>query len=108
MFVKATGEFKIASAMDQLLELGRWLASASESGTAEHGVERHLFEQMLAMGRTLLGEFFRSVGPGDEGPSVALESGMTVRRLEGERERRLVTVFGVFTIRRVVYGTRAG
>jgi hypothetical protein len=108
MFVKAMPEFKIASAMDQLLELGRWLAAAAESGTAEHVVERHLFERMLAMGRTLLGEFLRSVGPGDEGPSVTLEDGATVRRLDGERERRLVTVFGTFAIPRVVYGTRAG
>lgn len=108
MFAKATPEFNIASSMNQLIGLGKWLDAAAREGTAEHVVERELFDRMLAMGRTLLGEFFESVGPGDRGQTLTLESGQTVKRLAQEQNRRLLTVFGEFTLRRFVYGTRPG
>lgn len=106
MFAKAAMEFKIASAMNQLIGLGQWLAEAALSGTAEQVVERHLFDRMLAMGATLLGEFFQSVGPGDLGQTVTLENGQSVNRWPQAQSRRLVTVFGEFAISRFVYGTR--
>ncbi len=108
MFVHATPEFKIASAMNQLIALGQWLMESARSGTAEHVVERHLFDQMLAMGATLLGEFFQSVGPGDQGQTLTLENGQTVDRWDEMQNRRLMTVFGEFSLCRFVYGTRPG
>ena len=60
------------------------------------------------MGATLLGEFFKSVGPGDLGQAVELKNGDVVKRLPEQVVRRLVTVFGAFAIPRFVYGSRPG
>jgi hypothetical protein len=108
MFPPAHPECNVESALKQLIALGQWLATAAAAGTAEHQVERHLFKQMLAMGAELLGEFFKSVGPGDLGQAVTLNNGDVVKRLPGPSERRLVTVFGAFSIPRFVYGSRPG
>jgi hypothetical protein len=108
MFAKAGAECNVETVVLQVIELGRWLTRAAAQGTAEHVVEQHLFEEALAMGHKLLGEFFKSVGPGDAGLTATLENGRTVRRLPGEPERRLVTVFGAFDIPRCVYGSRPG
>jgi len=108
MFPTAHPECNVESALKQLMALGQWLSTAAAAGTAEHEVERHVFTRMLALGATLLGEFFKSVGPGDLGPTVELKNGEVVRRLPEQPQRRLVTVFGVFSIPRFVYGSRAG
>lgn len=108
MVPKAHPECNVESVLAKVVELGQWLTTAAASGTAEHEVERHLFTRMLAMGATLLGEFFESVGPGDLGQAVTLENGDVVKRLPGQSRRRLVTVFGAFPISRFVYGSRPG
>ncbi len=108
MFPNAHPECNVESALKHLVELGRWLSSAVTAGTAQHEVERHLFTQVLAMGATLLGEFFKSVGPGDLGQTVTLKDGGVLRRLPEQSQRRLVTVFGKFVIPRFVYGSRPG
>lgn len=108
MFVKAAAEFKVESALTQLIELGKWLGRAAASGTAEHVVERHIFGRMLAVGAELLGEFFESVGPGDLGETVTLGDGRTINRLPGKPVRRLVTVFGELSVARFAYGSRPG
>lgn len=108
MFAKTGTQCNIESILIQVVELGQWLTKAAAAGTAEHLVERHLFTQMLAMGAQFLGEFFKSVGPGDLGETVTLENGNTLNRLPAERKRRLLTVFGEFSISRFVYGSRPG
>ena len=108
MFAKAGTECNIESVLVKVVELGQWLTKAAAMGTAEHRVERHVFTEMLAMGAKCLGEFFKSVGPGDLGETVTLENGCTVNRLPNEQKRRLVTVFGEFFIGRFVYGSRPG
>lgn len=108
MFARVHPECNVKSALKQVLELGRWLTAAAEAGTAEHEVELHLFRQMLVMGATLLGEFFASVGPGDLGQAVTLKNGDVLKRLPEQPARRLVTVFGPFSIPRFVYGSRPG
>src|SRR5579862_1637326 len=108
MFADAGAEFNVETALVRVAELGRWLSQAAANGTAEHLVERHLFTQALALAANLLGEFFKSVGPGDAGPTLTLENGRTVKRLPGEPRRRLVTVLGAFDIPRCVYGSRRG
>jgi hypothetical protein len=60
------------------------------------------------MGAELFGEFLKLAGPGDKGPAATLDNGQTVKRLEEQHDRRLVTVFGEFCIPRCVYGTREG
>lgn len=108
MVPKAHLECNVESVLAKVVELGQWLTAAAAAGTAEHEVERHLFTRMLAMGATLLGEFFKSVGPGDLGQAVTLEDGDVVKRLPEQSRRRLVTVFGAFSISRFVYGSRPG
>lgn len=53
---------------------------------------------MLAMGATLLGEFFTSVGPGDLGQALTLLQGDVVKRLPVQSERP-------FSLLRFVYGS---
>jgi hypothetical protein len=108
MFLHTGTECKVESALKQVIELGQWLTRAAASGTAEHEVERHLFKEMLAMGAKLLGEFFTSVGPCDLGQTVTLKNGGVLKRLPEQQARRLVTVFGEFSIPRFVYGSRPG
>jgi hypothetical protein len=108
MFTKAAAEFKVESAVKQLIELGQWLGKAAESGIAEHVVEQRVFARILVVGAELLGEFFKSVGPGNIGETATLENGQTVNQLPGEQGRRLVTVFGEFSIPRFLYGSRPG
>src|SRR5436190_2214605 len=88
MFPKADPQCNVESVLARVIELGQWLTAAGAAGTAEHQVERHLFTQMLAMGAELLGEFFKSVGPGDLGQAVTLNNGDVVKRLPGPSERR--------------------
>ncbi len=108
MFPQPTSACNIESALKQVLELGRWLTRAAATGTAAHDVERHLFTQMLAVGGTMFGEFLKSVGPGDLGSTVTLDNGDVLKRLPEQLSRRLVTVFGTFSIARFVYGSRPG
>jgi hypothetical protein len=108
MFPKLAANCNIESVLMQIVELGQWLTKAMEMGTAEHLVEGHVFTEMLAMGAKCLGEFFKSGGPGDLGETVTLENGRAVNRLPGEQKRRLVTIFGEFSIPRFVYGWRPG
>jgi len=108
MFSKAGSECNVESVLMQVVELGRWLATAAALGTSEHLVERHLVTKVMAMGAELLDQFFKSVGPGNLGETVTLENGEVVNRLPNEQKRRLVTVFGEFSIPRFVYGSRPG
>lgn len=98
----------LAGAGRRLEDLGRWLAQAARDGTAEHTVERHLFQEMLALGHDLMQGFLTMVGPGDLGAEAALADGRSVKRWPEPQSRRLVTVFGEFSVSRCLYGTRPG
>jgi len=65
MFPKAHPECNVESVLARVVELGQWLTAAAAAGTAEHQVERHLFTQVIAMGRTLLGAFIAFGRAGD-------------------------------------------
>jgi len=108
MIAKAAVEFKVEGVRERLTELEQWLAKAAQEGAGEHEVEGHLFREMLALGAQLLGAFLKLVGPGDLGEEVALKEGRTVKRWPKQHMRRLLTVFGEFSIARWVYGTRPG
>jgi len=108
MIAKTAVEFKVEGVRERLIGLEQWLARAAEEGVGEHEVEEHLFREMLALGRQLLGAFLKLVGPGDLGEEVVLEDGRTVKRWPKQRARRLLTVFGDFWIHRWVYGARPG
>jgi hypothetical protein len=108
MVAKTTVEFKVEGVRERLTALECWVANAAREGTAEHEVERHLFQEMLALGAQLLGAFLKLVGPGDLGEVVVLGKERTVKRWPEQSVRRLLTVFGEFSITRWVYGTRPG
>jgi hypothetical protein len=91
---------------DQMDRLWQEIEGFAQEGTAAQLVERHLFRELLKMGRELLGYFFRQLGSGDQGPQVTFPDGRVLRRLFGMRERRYQSVFGEFVLSRWVYGSR--
>lgn len=89
----------------QLLTL---LTGALQEGTAVHELEGQLWDCLLALGHRSLAAFFAACGTGDLGPTLTLPEGQQVQRLEETHRRRYVSIFGVFALERVVYGTREG
>jgi hypothetical protein len=88
--------------------LAQWVCNAAQEGTAAHEVERGLFDRLLHLGKTLFQGFLSMVGPGDFGADVTLDNGRVVHRAAEQHERRLLTIFGEFTISRWVYAQREG
>src|SRR5947208_785776 len=90
---------------DHLLDLVR---QASHDGERIDTVEQDLMRHLLALGHDLLALFIANQGDGDLGPTVEAPEGRTLHRLPRSHVRRYVSLFGEFTIPRVVYGTREG
>jgi hypothetical protein len=90
----------------RLASLLEWLCESAQEGSSAHAVERGLFERVLALGTTLFQAFLKLVGPGYFGESVTLDDGRLVHRAEEQHPRRLLTVFGEFTVSRWVYAQR--
>jgi len=94
--------FKAKTEFNEILEAVR---RAAGEGIPIDEVEKDLWSKMLSLGRALLEGYVERQGNGDLGERVEYE-GRSLRRLEGDRERRYVSVFGEITISRTVYGTR--
>jgi hypothetical protein len=90
----------------QLAELQEMLRVATREAWAAHEVEQDLWQRLRQMGYEALGQFFRWQGDGNMGETVTLPSGAEWQRLEELHERRYVSIFGVFELRRVAYGSR--
>lgn len=88
--------------------LAQWIGNTAQEGTPAHEVERGLFDRLLHLGKTLFQGFLTMVGPGDFGEEVVLDNGRVVHRAAEQHERRLLTIFGRFTIARWVYAQREG
>lgn len=97
-------EFKVVAVQAEVGQLAEWVLEAAREETAAHGVERHLFAELLKVGRVLLGGFLQAAGNGDRGERIELEGGRVWKRFAGEHVRELLTVFGRFTISRCVSG----
>ena len=108
MFAKTSAGCNFEAARQQLNSMIDWIQRAARDGTSAHLAESYLLLQAKVMGHELLQVFFDLVGPGDMGPTVTLEEGHVVQRWPEPQDRRLVTTFGEFTLRRHVYGTRPG
>jgi hypothetical protein len=108
MVTERTPEFKIDEIQQQVFKIVQWTQTAAAEGTSAHEFERRLFQQMLAFGHMVYGHFLHKVGPGDLGPTTALDDGRVVTRWPQPVARRLLTLFGEFEISRCVYGTRPG
>jgi hypothetical protein len=91
---------------EQFAEMQEFVRRAAKDGQAMHEVERGLWRRVRELGRELLGQFLRWQGDGDLGETVTLPTGAELQRLEGQHERRYVSIFGVFALPRVVYGSR--
>lgn len=96
-------------ALDSLVaELAAYVRQAATAGTPAHEAEHGIWTRVLAVGRQALGLFFHLQGTGDVGEAVERPDGSTARRLPGTHARAYRSVFGDFTLDRVVYGTRVG
>lgn len=89
-------------------EIKSYVMTAACEGRPAHEVELGLWRRVLDVGHQALGLFFCLQGTGDVGDTLTLSDGRSVRRLEGLHERTYQSVFGRFTLRRAVYGSREG
>jgi hypothetical protein len=89
----------------ELDELQEYIRTSAREGRAIHDFERGVWERMLRMGRESVGLFLHLHGDGDVGETVSLPNGQEYQRLEELHQRRYVSIFGEFQLRRVVYGS---
>jgi hypothetical protein len=97
-----------ADLLSILKEMQKAVCEGARKGTPIHEMERVVWQQVLHLGRTLLGEFLAHLGTGDVGESVVLPDGRACQRLEELHSRRYVSIFGPFMLKRSVYGSREG
>jgi hypothetical protein len=81
---------------------------AARDGQPIHEVERAIWQQVLQLGKHYLMHFLALQGDGDLGATIPAPEGGDWRRLAQRHERRYVSIFGVFELSRVVYGSREG
>lgn len=84
------------------------LMYAKENEEALHNTESKILQEILKIAHQALKIYLGSFGNGDVGEIVTLDNDETKRRLSDEHVRKYVSIFGNFTISRVVYGTREG
>jgi hypothetical protein len=85
-----------------------FLTSALDAATPAHRVEQGLWDLALQLGRQGMTAFFDAHGTGDVGATCTLPDGQEVQRLEALHQRRYLSIFGEFKLRRTVYGSREG
>jgi len=103
-----TKGFSINNELQYLLsEATNYVHDKAHSGSPAHEVEKGVFERMLKLGHQLFSVFFKIQGEGSVGDHLTLPTGETVKRLP-DRERAYHSLFGKFTLKRAVYGTRKG
>jgi hypothetical protein len=88
--------------------LDAFVQQAACDGQPIHEVEREIWHQVLQLGRHCLTQFLALQGDGDLGTTIPSPDGGEWRRLAEHHERRYVSIFGVFELSRVVYGSREG
>ena len=102
---------KSAAAKQQMQEvfdaLQTLVDETAKGGQPVHEVERGIWQQLMQLGRCCLGQFVALQGDGDMGPTITAE-GHEWHRLAEHHQRRYVSIFGVFELQRVVYGSREG
>lgn len=92
----------------KIAEVEAFLDASFHDGKAIHEVERGIWKHALHMGRLFLEQFLALHGTGDMGETVTLPDGEEYQRLSESHQRRYVSIFGEFHLRRTVYGTREG
>ena len=99
---------KSESLLQQLTQLQAFVKASVQEGTAVHEVEQGIWTRVLHMGQQCLQQFFDLYGNGDQGETVILPRGEQCQRLPELHSRRYVSIFGVFSLPRTVYGSREG
>jgi len=89
-------------------ELTGVVEAAARDGLPAHVLEQSLWRQLLRLGHDLQAAYFALAGDGDCGATLQLADGRVVRRLPEPHSRPYQSIFGEFTLERVVYGTREG
>jgi hypothetical protein len=89
-------------------ELTGFVDAAARDGLPAHELERGLWQYLLLLGHELPGQYFVLAGDGDCGETLTLADGRVVRRLPELHGRSYPSIFGDFTLERVVYGPREG
>jgi hypothetical protein len=103
-----TDVFKSGILHQHLADLLSFLQVSAQQGTAAHDVELGLWQRLLQLGHTCLGQFLAAHGSGDLGETITVPTGERCQRLEEFHARRYVSIFGEFRLRRAVYGSREG
>jgi hypothetical protein len=93
---------------NRLAELEGLVHEAARDGLPAHELERGLWQHLLRLGHDLPVQYFALAGDGDCGETLTLVDGRVVQRWPEPHSRPYQSVFGDFTVPRVVYGTREG
>ena len=92
----------------RLAELTGFVSDAARDGLPAHELERGVWQYLLRLGHEWPGQYFALAGDGDCGATLKLADGRVVRRLPEPHSRPYPSIFGEFTLERVVYGPREG
>jgi hypothetical protein len=95
--------------LEQILgKVQGFIEDAAHQGRPIHEVERTIWDEVLQLGKVFLGHFLTLLGNGDLGETIRTPSGEQWQRLDQPHPRRYVSIFGLFELSRVVYGSREG
>ena len=108
MMSPLTVEGKPLDVAARVAELTGFVDAAARDGRPAHEMERGLWPYLLRLGHELPGQYFVLAGEGDCGETLTLADGRVVKRLPELHGRPYPSIFGDFTLERVVYGTREG
>jgi hypothetical protein len=99
---------KTESLQRHLDQLVAFVGTALQNREPLHTTERGIWTRLLQLGHQLVAQVFEQCGAGDVGASLTLPDGRDLQRLPDLHERRYVSIFGAFRLRRAVYGSREG
>jgi hypothetical protein len=94
--------------VEEFDEILAFVQHAFQEGGTAHEVESGRWQRMLKLGRSVYQAWLDLFGDGDAGERIVLEDGRAVRRLVDLHRREIRNVFGLFELKRVVYGSREG
>jgi hypothetical protein len=94
--------------LEEFDEILAFVQTAYQQGRTAHEVECGLWQRMLRLGRSVYQAWLDLFGDGDAGERIVLEDGRAGRRLVDWHRREIRNVFGLFELKRAVYGSREG